>query len=57
MKFHTDIMGDVTTNVGIIEYDNEHAGRFGVNLRYPLDLNLKKQFTALKMKLNHLDLT
>ena len=23
MKFHTDVMGDVTTNVGIITYDKE----------------------------------
>ncbi|ARJ29476.1 dipeptidase PepV [Staphylococcus lugdunensis] len=42
MKFHTDIMGDVTTNVGIIEYDNEHAGRFGVNLRYPLGFEFEE---------------
>ena len=31
MKFHTDIMGDVTTNIGVMTYDNENAGRFGVN--------------------------
>lgn len=35
MKFHTDEMGEVTTNIGIIKYDNEQAGRYGVNLRYP----------------------
>ena len=35
MKFHTDVMGDVTTNVGIISYDNKQGGRFGINLRYP----------------------
>ncbi|WP_367122967.1 dipeptidase PepV [Staphylococcus capitis subsp. urealyticus] len=35
MKFHTDVMGDVTTNIGIIKYDNKEAGRYGVNLRYP----------------------
>lgn len=35
MKFHTDIMGDVTTNIGVIKYDNEQAGRYGINLRYP----------------------
>ena len=26
MKFHTDVMGDVTTNVGIITYDKEKGG-------------------------------
>lgn len=35
MKFHTDVMGDVTTNIGVITYDNENAGLFGINLRYP----------------------
>lgn len=35
MKFHTDVMGDVTTNIGIIKYDNKEDGRYGVNLRYP----------------------
>ncbi|MFI9577589.1 dipeptidase PepV [Staphylococcus capitis] len=35
MKFHTDVMGDVTTNIGIIKYDNKETGRYGVNLRYP----------------------
>ena len=35
MKFHTDVMGDVTTNVGIITYDKEKGGKFGINLRYP----------------------
>lgn len=35
MKFHTDVMGDVTINIGIIKYDNKEAGRYGVNLRYP----------------------
>ena len=35
MKFHTDVMGDVTTNVGIITYDKDKGGKFGINLRYP----------------------
>ncbi|MDT3960023.1 dipeptidase PepV [Staphylococcus kloosii] len=35
MKFHTDSMGDVTTNIGVIKYDNRNGGKFGINLRYP----------------------
>ncbi|MBF7029617.1 dipeptidase PepV [Staphylococcus kloosii] len=35
MKFHTDSMGDVTTNIGVIKYDNQNGGKFGINLRYP----------------------
>ncbi len=23
MKFHTEVMGDVTTNIGVITYDNQ----------------------------------
>lgn len=35
MKFHTDKMGDLTTNIGIISYSSENAGEYGINLRYP----------------------
>lgn len=35
MKYHTEIMGDVTTNIGVIEYNNTKGGKFGINLRYP----------------------
>ncbi|MGD3427594.1 peptidase dimerization domain-containing protein, partial [Xanthomonas citri pv. citri] len=35
LKFHTDVMGDVTTNVGIITYDKEKGVKFGIILRYP----------------------
>lgn len=48
MKFHTDIMGDVTTNIGIINYDSKNAGRFGINLRYPQGFEFEeaiKRFT------------
>lgn len=42
MKFHTDVMGDVTTNIGVITYDNENVGRFGINLRYPEGFDFDK---------------
>lgn len=42
MKFHTDVMGDVTTNIGIIKYDNKEAGRYGVNLRYPQEFEFEE---------------
>ena len=35
MKFHTDEMGDVTTNIGVITYEKGERGKFGVNLRFP----------------------
>ena len=53
MKFHTDIMGDVTTNIGVISYDKRKvAGSYGINLkRYPEGLNLKTQSIDLEVKL------
>ncbi|GEP84356.1 dipeptidase PepV [Staphylococcus piscifermentans] len=35
MKFHTDKMGDLTTNIGIIAYSKANGGEYGINLRYP----------------------
>lgn len=35
MKFHTDKMGDLTTNIGIISYSKDKGGEYGINLRYP----------------------
>ncbi|EHV5265188.1 dipeptidase PepV [Staphylococcus pseudintermedius] len=35
MKFRSDSMGDLTTNIGVIRYDLDEGGSFGINLRYP----------------------
>lgn len=51
MKFHSDIMGDVTTNVGIINYDNKKAGRFGINLRYPQGFEFEKAMNKFKSEI------
>ncbi|EHJ07716.1 dipeptidase PepV [Staphylococcus simiae] len=53
MKFHTDVMGDVTTNIGIINYDNEQGGRFGVNLRYPEGFDFDKAMERFKSEIDH----
>ncbi|VEF47228.1 dipeptidase [Bacillus freudenreichii] len=34
-------MGDVTINVGIMTFNDEDGGRFGLNLRYPASFNLE----------------
>lgn len=52
MKFHTDVMGDVTTNVGIITYDKEKGGKFGINLRYPKGFEFETALERFKMKSN-----
>ncbi|SUM33636.1 dipeptidase PepV [Staphylococcus gallinarum] len=50
MKYHTEIMGDVTTNIGVIEYNNTKGGKFGINLRYPEGSNLMKRCLGLQKK-------
>ncbi len=49
-------MGDVTTNIGVITYDNENAGLFGINLRYPEGFELKKLWIVLQMRFNNMAL-
>lgn len=56
MKFHTDVMGDVTTNIGVITYDNENAGLFGINLRYPEGFEFEKAMDRLQMRFNNMAL-
>ncbi|WP_436859760.1 dipeptidase PepV [Staphylococcus caeli] len=48
MKFHTDVMGDLTTNIGIIQYDSEKGGTFGINLRYPEGFEFDDALTRFK---------
>ena len=48
MKFHTDNMGDVTTNVGVVSYDNQEGGKFGVNLRYPQGFEFDKSMARFE---------
>ncbi|QRA17724.1 dipeptidase PepV [Staphylococcus shinii] len=54
MKFHTDVMGDVTTNIGVITYDNQKAGSFGINLRYPEGFEFEEALTRFKSEINPL---
>ena len=54
MKFHTDVMGDVTTNIGVITYDNQKGGSFGINLRYPEGFEFEEALTRFKSEINSL---
>ncbi|MDK7751741.1 dipeptidase PepV [Staphylococcus sp. UMB10092B] len=54
MKFHTDVMGDVTTNIGIISYDNQNGGQFGINLRYPQGFEFEEAMTRFKGEIQEL---
>ncbi|MCE7786923.1 dipeptidase PepV [Staphylococcus xylosus] len=54
MKFHTEVMGDVTTNIGVITYDNQKGGSFGINLRYPEGFEFEEALTRFKSEINPL---
>ncbi|PTH29956.1 dipeptidase PepV [Staphylococcus arlettae] len=54
MKFHTDVMGDVTTNIGVINYNNQEGGSFGINLRYPEGFEFTKALTRFEEEINAL---
>ncbi|MDT4010817.1 MULTISPECIES: dipeptidase PepV [Staphylococcus] len=54
MKFHTDKMGDLTTNIGIISYTLPEGGRFGVNLRYPEGFEFDEAIEGFKHEVNDL---
>ncbi|PHK50882.1 dipeptidase PepV [Staphylococcus edaphicus] len=54
MKFHTDVMGDVTTNIGVISYDNQNGGKFGINLRYPEGFEFDEALARFKEEIKSL---
>ncbi|WP_251519756.1 dipeptidase PepV [Staphylococcus sp. Marseille-Q6910] len=57
MKYHTDTMGDVTTNIGVISYDKENAGQYGVNLRYPQGFEFEEAMDRFKNEIKQLGFT
>lgn len=54
MKYHTEIMGDVTTNIGIISYNNNDGGKFGINLRYPEGFEFEEAMTRFENEIQQL---
>lgn len=54
MKYHTEIMGDVTTNIGIISYNNNNGGKFGINLRYPEGFEFEEAMTRFENEIQQL---
>lgn len=39
VAFHDESTGDVTLNVGILQYNTHEGGKIGINLRYPVSFN------------------
>ncbi|MCU5746858.1 dipeptidase PepV [Staphylococcus sp. SQ8-PEA] len=54
MKFHTETMGDVTTNTGVITYHKDEGGKFGINLRYPEGFEFEKSLSRFENEIKAL---
>lgn len=48
MKYHTEQMGDLTTNIGILNYDQANGGSFGINLRYPEGFDFEQEIQVFE---------
>lgn len=54
MKFYIDIMGDVIINIGVISYDKEKVGCYGINLRYFEGFKFEDVIDRFRSEINEL---
>ena len=47
VQYSDDITGDLTINVGVMSYNEQDGGRFGLNLRYPVTFNMEDGLQTL----------
>lgn len=52
MRFHTEAMGSLTTNIGIIQYTKATGGQFGINLRYPEGFGFEEAIRKFEKEIN-----
>ncbi|MFZ3589380.1 dipeptidase PepV [Bacillus sp. DJP31] len=52
-----DITGDLTMNVGILAYQVENGGTFGLNIRYPVTHQIETSIDMIKTKSNEFGFT
>lgn len=50
VAFSDDITGDLTVNVGKLEFSEQDGGRFGINLRYPVTFDMEKGLAEISEK-------
>ncbi|HWO98570.1 MAG TPA: dipeptidase PepV [Bacillus sp. (in: firmicutes)] len=48
VSYKDDITGDLTMNVGILQYEKEKGGKAGVNMRYPVTADLEKTIETIR---------
>ncbi|GER66465.1 dipeptidase PepV [Weizmannia acidilactici] len=51
IQYEDDISGDLTINVGIMNYHREKGGRIGLNMRYPVTFDIEAGKTKIESKL------
>jgi succinyl-diaminopimelate desuccinylase len=52
IQYSDEITGDLTMNVGRLDYDLENGGRFGINMRYPVTFNMESGVKSIKETLD-----
>lgn len=52
LQYTDDITGDLTVNVGILEYHYQGKVKIGVNIRYPVTYSMENQLESLSSLLN-----
>ncbi|MBM6616384.1 dipeptidase PepV [Bacillus suaedaesalsae] len=57
IQYADDITGDLTVNVGILSYEKEKGGSFGLNIRYPVTHEIEKTIQAINEKANEYGFT
>ncbi|MBW8349286.1 dipeptidase PepV [Bacillus sp. IITD106] len=48
VQFKDDISGELTINVGMMSYNEQEGGKFGLTMRYPVTFNWKEGLDTLK---------
>lgn len=47
VQYEDEITGELTINVGVMSYNEQEGGQFGLNMRYPVSFNYAKGMKAL----------
>ena len=48
VQYRDDITGELTINVGKLEYNEQDGGRFGLNMRYPVTFNVEEGIQCIQ---------
>lgn len=48
IQYQDEITGELTINVGKLDYDQTNGGRFGLNMRYPVTFDMEKGKSSLE---------